>query len=225
MDCQTDLTVQDEIHRISVAESERNGLSKLLAEVKKNCTKTRQTSKGSSVKYLEPKLVQLQLLAEDSVKATVPWTRTVSWIAVPYFSLQTYAGLLSATTSSDFPTQTLLQAQYSRITPERDKQQVVCQGDYSKEFECFHIAQVWCVVLDNLLITCGTMSQDKLGQDLISIVSEPFRDTTGNGGLEKIFVAYSEAVLWSLPLSECQTWFVSAITGFNNGHIPPNTPD
>jgi hypothetical protein len=71
------------------------------------------------------------------------------WICLPYFALQKYSGLLSGTSPSSFPIQTLLQAQYARNTQQRDMLQAVCQSGNAPSGQCFHIAQLWCLVLGN----------------------------------------------------------------------------
>ncbi len=60
-----------------------------------------------------------------------------------------------------------------------------------------------------LLITCGTMDERDLQGDLIKIPKEqPPQEPLNSAGYARIFVWFSEAVLWAFPLSECQTWFV-----------------
>lgn len=71
------------------------------------------------------------------------------WVCVPYFSLQQYAGLGNGSSKSVFPNMTLLQDQYSRSTRQRDMEQAVCQLDIAEKGECFHISQLWSVVLGN----------------------------------------------------------------------------
>lgn len=134
-----------------LSQSQRNGLTKLLAEVKKNCIKTKQTSKGNHVKYMEPRFIQVPIKPEaSSATSSQKQARNVSWFSIPYFSLEQYSGLLSARDPTNFPPLTLLQAQYSRTAPQRDMDQVVCQLDKesANDGKCFHIAQLWCIVVD-----------------------------------------------------------------------------
>lgn len=65
--------------------------------------------------------------------------------------------------ASGFPAQTLLQAQFARVGRERDMQQAVCGGRGVPAGHCFHVAQLWCVVLDNcrffdVFISCPFLS-------------------------------------------------------------------
>lgn len=163
---------------------------------------------------MEPRYFQLPLPSEDSAKGQSSRRRAITWICIPYFSLERYAGLGSATLASQYPNQTLLQAQYSRVNRERDMQQAVCQlGGNLAPGSCFHISQLWCIVIDkSFLITCGSMSETALRGELITIVNEPARSGRGsNNGAARILVSYGEAVLWAIPVLECETWFVCAV--------------
>lgn len=142
---------QVEISRISgLSELEKKAISRLRADVKRNCVKTRTNPKGAKVGYLEPKCIEVSL---KSLKHETPTTETVSgsarWIYIPYFSLEQYSGLLAATSSSLFPAQTLLQFQYSRNTAARDMEQAVVQLGNAERGECFHISQLWCLIIGN----------------------------------------------------------------------------
>lgn len=75
-------------------------------------------------------------------------SRTAAWVCLPYFSLENYSGLLSAENSAEFPVQTLLQGQFSKTARERDMQQAVCQIGRRGSGRCFHIAQLWCLIID-----------------------------------------------------------------------------
>lgn len=126
-------------------DSERRRLNELLSKVKKYSIKSTPTSKGSSVKHMEPGYAK----STDPDTADRRSAKTAIWLCCPYFSLQKYAGPLSAATPGSFPTRTLLQEQYSGVSAERDMQQAVCQTGHVPPDMCFHVAQLWCIVLDN----------------------------------------------------------------------------
>ncbi|KAF3055618.1 hypothetical protein GL218_06953 [Daldinia childiae] len=193
-----------EIARIpAITDSERNGFAKLLAEVKKSSVKVRPTAKGNNVRHMDPKPIRVTIPPDGRTKGQT--SRFVTWLCVPYFSLEKYSGLLSASTVSSFPIETLLQSEYARTTQERDMQQAVCKNGEVPDGHCFHIAQLWCIVLDNtLLITCGRMPSSTLRGDIIRIANEPLKDSNSKG--KKIYVSYYDTVLWELPLESCSTW-------------------
>ncbi|KAI1774117.1 hypothetical protein F4818DRAFT_420890 [Hypoxylon cercidicola] len=194
-----------EISRIpAISDSERNGFAKLLTEVKRSSVKVRPTSNGNNVRHMDPRPVRVTIPPDGRTKGQI--SRSLTWLCVPYFSLEKYSGLLSASTASSFPIETLLQSEYARTTKERDMQQAVSRNGEAPEGFCFHIAQVWCIVLDNsLLITCGRMSGTTLRGDLVRIVNEPLKEPSGRG--KTIYVTYYDSVLWQLPLETCLTWF------------------
>ncbi|KAI0843060.1 hypothetical protein F5Y06DRAFT_292046 [Hypoxylon sp. FL0890] len=220
-----------EISRIpAITDAERNGFAKLLAEVKKTSVKIRPTSKGNTVRHMDPKPLRVTIPPDGRTKGQT--SRSLIWLCVPYFSLEKYSGLLSASTASSFPIETLLQSEYARTTQERDMQQAVCQNGEVPEGYCFHIAQLWCIVLDNsLLITCGRMSSSALRGDLVRIVNEPLKEPIGK--VKTVYVSYYDTVLWALPLESCVTWFdfsvhfrdfwPQAIRVFHRGHVITET--
>ncbi|KAI5867033.1 hypothetical protein GGS23DRAFT_301604 [Durotheca rogersii] len=188
----------------AITDSERNGFARLLSGVKKSCVKSRPTSKGSSARHMDPRQICMMIPPDGRSKNQAP--NSFTWLCIPYFSLEKYSGLLSASTASSFPIETLLQSEYSRTTREREMQQVVCQNGEAPSGTCFHIAQLWCIVLNNsLLITCGRMSASTLRSDLVRVVTVPPKEPQGRW--KTIYVKYSDAVLWAFPLEACSTWF------------------
>ncbi|KAI8965869.1 hypothetical protein F5Y11DRAFT_258925 [Daldinia sp. FL1419] len=197
--------LSSEIARIpGVTDSERNGFAKLLTEVKKTSVKVRPTAKGNNVRHMDPKPIRVTIPPDGRTKDQT--SRFVTWLCVPYFSLEKYSGLLSASTTTSFPIETLLQSEYARTTQERDMQQAVCKNGEVPEGTCFHIVQLWCIVLDNtLLITCGRMPGSALREDIVRIANEPLKEPTSKG--KKIYVSYYDTVLWEFPLESCLMWF------------------
>jgi hypothetical protein len=59
-----------------------------------------------------------------------------------------------------------------------------------------------------LLITCGTMTEPVLRADTVDLVTTPSMNTSGSAS-SFIFVYYTEAVTYALPLDQCRSWFVS----------------
>ncbi|KJK78621.1 hypothetical protein H634G_05996 [Metarhizium anisopliae BRIP 53293] len=189
--------------QIHFPELERSAMAKLRADVKKHCIKTRQNPKGARVGYMEPRYLEVPLKSfTKQLSGQEKPTGSARWICLPYFSLQKYSGLLAGSSTSMFPSQTLLQAQYSRTTEQRDMLQAVCQVAPTKTNDCFHIAQLW-----SLLVTCGTMSELDLRGELVDVRSQPSPEAAGSTP-GRILVKYGNAVTWSFPAVECSTWFM-----------------
>lgn len=137
--------------QVHFSELERTAIAKLRADVKKHAVKSRQNPKGSKVGYMEPRCFEVPLKSVQKKQLRTPDTPLGSarWICMPYFTLKQYSGLLSASNLASFPPQTLLQSQYSRTTQQRDMQQAVCKLGSVPRGQCFHIAQLWSLVIDN----------------------------------------------------------------------------
>ncbi|KAM0196791.1 hypothetical protein ACHAPI_005672 [Fusarium lateritium] len=198
-----------EISRISdLTELEKKAITRLRGDVKKTCVKSRTNPNGAKVGYLDPKCIEVPLKSLQRESATADTTTgSARWICIPYFSLEQYSGLLAATSMSLFPAQTLLQVQYSRNTTARDMEQAVVQLGNAERGECFHISQLWCLVIDNsLIVTCGTVTREDLFGQALEIKEHPSRvlATERKGS---ILVAYGDSVVWSLAAEECRTWF------------------
>ncbi len=137
----------DEVKRDpELTDDDRNNVVKLLVEVRKN-SKSKQKADGSYVKYMPPRKLQSPLPSDDSAKSQATYRRWITWLCIPYFSLEEYSGLLSSKNSAAYPNQTLWQAQYSGNPQERDMKQIVCQINKGSK-SCFHISQLWAIVLD-----------------------------------------------------------------------------
>ncbi|RFU72016.1 mg2+ transporter [Trichoderma arundinaceum] len=187
---------------IHLSEAERRAVANLRAEVKRQCVKTRYSPQGAKVGYMEPRCIQTPI--QPTNKKTSDGPHTACWICIPYFSLHQYSESPSASNTALFPAQTLLQSQYSRSSQQRDMDQAVCQLGQVQRGECFHISQMWCLIVgNNALVTCGTMSQPDLQGATVKVNTEPSQV----GGSGKILVSYGGAVMWSLTTKECLTWF------------------
>ncbi|CCT63521.1 uncharacterized protein FFUJ_01259 [Fusarium fujikuroi IMI 58289] len=197
------------ISRISgLTKLEKKAVTRLRADVKKSCVKSRTNSKGAKVGYLDPKYVEVPLKPlKTEAMSSSSVSGSARWICIPFFSLEQYSGLLAGTSTSLFPAQTLLQIQYSRNTVARDMEQAVVQLGIAERGECFHVSQLWCLVIDNsLIVTCGTMTRDDLLGQGLEITERPSRAVVNecNG---RILVAYGDSFVWSFDADECQTWF------------------
>ncbi|GAB1317897.1 Mg2+ transporter [Madurella fahalii] len=188
--------------------AEQKGIRDLLAGVKQKFVKAVPTSTGQNVRHMEPACIQRVLPFDGTLKNQSFTRRTVTWICLPYFTLEKYSGLLGAGgNTSAFPVETLLQAKFSRATRERDMQQVVCQNKNTPPGLCFHVAQIWCLVVDNaLLFTYCQMAEDVLRGESIRMSVKSPQELSNFGSKALITVSFKNSVMWSLPVDECQTW-------------------
>ncbi|KAF2836198.1 hypothetical protein M501DRAFT_255269 [Patellaria atrata CBS 101060] len=99
------------------------------------------------------------------------------------------------------PKRTLLQTRYPSARRERDMQQAVCKLPSTPKDHCFHVNQIWSLVLeDDLLITCAILPVHDLQRDSLKIVYDsPISNF--------IQVCVDSGRVYCIPLNECQTWF------------------
>ncbi|KAK4077895.1 uncharacterized protein Triagg1_3589 [Trichoderma aggressivum f. europaeum] len=129
-------------------DAERKAVVNLQAEVKRQCVKTRYNPQGAKVGYMEPRCIQTSI--QSSNKKPSEDSHAANWICIPYFHLQQYSAAPSTSNTALFPAQTLLQSQYSRSGQQRDMDQAVCQIGQVPRGECFHISQLWCLIVGNI---------------------------------------------------------------------------
>ncbi|KAG9229285.1 hypothetical protein BJ875DRAFT_202844 [Amylocarpus encephaloides] len=196
---------------------QKAGITRLFKRIRKNCDKPIHTSNGSNVRFMAPTILSTPIGPEPrEQREKSQGERSIIWMCLPYFLLQKYAGVNSGLPPASHPVRTLLQTHSSFAQKKRDMQQAVCKLPGSRQEHCFHIAQVWCLVVDeSFLVTCSRNSISFLMGKYISISTERSspdvsrtrrRPRSRTRSLAHLLV-YSGDSLWSFPLDECQTWF------------------
>ncbi|KAK1758176.1 hypothetical protein QBC47DRAFT_410891 [Echria macrotheca] len=189
---------------------DKKGIRDLLTRVRRKFVKTVQTADGRSVRHMEPACIQQVLPQDNSLKGSGPARRTLTWICLPYITLEKYSGLQGAAENpSAFPIETLLQAKFSRTGRERDMLQAVCQSKDTPGGLCYHVAQIWCLIVGNsILFTYSRMTEENLRGDSIDLVAESttIEKSPDTRPAAVIAVCYRHTVLWSIPVDQCQTW-------------------
>ncbi|TGO45808.1 hypothetical protein BOTNAR_0637g00020 [Botryotinia narcissicola] len=182
-------------------EGERLGISRILDLVRRRYHKTLQVSSRTKVGHIVPRLLQESL--RDETPSTTFKPRKLTWLCLPYFSLQKYTS--SNLKSSSHPPRTLLQTRQSMTPKERDLNQALCHLPDTPAGSCFHIGQAWFLILDDSsIISCAGLSTAQMTKDSISM--SPFRSDTSNCPMHTLLVSDSGSTLWSFPIGECTTW-------------------
>ncbi|CZR67669.1 uncharacterized protein PAC_17568 [Phialocephala subalpina] len=210
----------------SLTDSQNSGISKILTRVRRKfgsstplfmssgrdtnypTDKPMQARSGTKVRFMVPGVLQGPLLKDP--RDNLSRSGTVTWICLPYFCLQKYSGSISGLPASSHPMKTLLQARFSLTRKERDMQQAACHLLGTPQDHCFHIAQIWCLILDDdLLITCARTPIPSLTGKSISLSPAPKYQQLSRirRSLSKHLLVSCDKLLWSFPLEECQTWF------------------
>ncbi|KAL2127170.1 hypothetical protein VTI74DRAFT_11210 [Chaetomium olivicolor] len=195
-----------------LSNAEIDALQTMVANIKRDNVKTIQAADGRYVRYLEPKFRQDSLASGSQALAS----QTVTWICLPYFSLEAYSGFLGSNNPRAFPMPTLLQARYSRTTRNRDMEQAVCQQSGAPKGLCFHVAQLWCLILNNsLLLTYGRITEGALCQGILTRAVKSILDPPGTAANKTLAVRYRQDIMWSIPIQACQTW-LAFVSHFRN---------
>jgi hypothetical protein len=130
-----------------LTDAERNGISRLLTRVRKRYDKPVQTSRHMKARFMVPSFLQETIASDVRPKASTK--KTVTWLCLPYFCLEKYSEPLPSSGPSSYPMRTLLQARFSMVEKQRDMQQAIRHLDGIPLDHCFHIAQMWCLVIED----------------------------------------------------------------------------
>ncbi|KAL2021387.1 hypothetical protein VTK56DRAFT_7252 [Thermocarpiscus australiensis] len=187
---------------------ERKSIAKILSRLKRSGLRPVQLSSGQAAQRMKPMFIWDHLEPDTQYKGI--GRRTILWICLPYFSLEPYSGLRTEPgSSSAVPAQALLQSQFPHVTRRREMKQVISRDRNNRQKGlCLHVAQLWCLVLDNsLLITYSGAPDAALCGDFVTKTIAPLDALVGTAEKRKISVYFGGCVMWSIPLDECQTWF------------------
>ncbi|KAH8654579.1 hypothetical protein BGZ60DRAFT_532947 [Tricladium varicosporioides] len=189
----------------SLTDSQRHGISRIFTQLRRKYDKPMQTPNGAKARFMVPGVVQEPLLRNSDDKTSR--AETVTWTCLPYFSLQKYTDIPTGLHAASHPVRTLLQARFSLTREERDMQQAVCQLGGTPRYHCFHIAQLWCILVDdNLVITCTSKPALSLTEGSISFEVPPKPREKAKHHTGHIIVR-DRNLLWSFPREKCESWF------------------
>ncbi|KAF1986219.1 hypothetical protein K402DRAFT_421430 [Aulographum hederae CBS 113979] len=129
------------------------------------------------------------------------------FLMLPYFCLDRYTPPNLPANSNHHPTIGLVQALISSANRERELQQAVTALPDTPKGHCFHIAQLWCLVLeDGLIVTCSQLDLAELRDSTVNFNPRPDPPTN----TEPYIIITDNNRTWSLPTEGCKTWFTFA---------------
>ncbi|PGH07592.1 hypothetical protein AJ80_07981 [Polytolypa hystricis UAMH7299] len=183
--------------------TEKTDVRRLLERIRKKFE--RPLPQGLNGRYMEPNLAQ-DVYYEDGDSKNCK-SRRVLAMCIPFFSLEEYKARKLPDKSSGHPLRSLLQSRYSSIGKERDMQQVVCKLGSAPKGHCFHVSQMWCLVVgDHLFLTCARMPDGTLSKESVRFVpAQP----PGDPSQEKprLLVTDNARHVWVLDPEKCKSWF------------------
>ncbi|CRG89948.1 Dual oxidase 2 [Talaromyces islandicus] len=203
---------QDRVDQVqNLTATQRQAVSKLLRKVKNKYDSSLQVATHPTIRVMQPGfLTGVEWPADEQTsmqRTNRAMATNVAWICFPYFSLDQYQGLFSNPKKGAHPMHTLLQTRSSMTSMKREIKQAVCQVGDNTDKLCFHVGQLWCVVIDDsFLVTCGRMPFTTLKGEAVSLNSAPIPGPDLSDS-PRILVAYGESVLWIFKAEECPTWF------------------
>src|SRR6266576_332780 len=127
-------------------ESQKIDLPANFNRIRKQFEKPWRPPQGTNGRYMEPFFFQETVSSNSKSKSRC--TRTITVISLPYFSLEKYAYQKVGDKSTSHPVRTLLQSHTPLVERERDINQVASKLPNVPEEFCFHVPQLWCLVID-----------------------------------------------------------------------------
>lgn len=178
-------------------------------------------------KYLEPNLTDHVLLSNDAGLRQgheIRKDRSAILLCMPYFCVAPYFSEYPSYIPNFHPMRTLLQSSFISTPRKRGLQQAICNLENPNNGHCFHVPQIWCLILGggrccsclhvyinqltllDLLITCTHLPTASVKRGLGGIKILP---ASGANESPRIRVSHGGTGIWLLPVTDCMTWLVS----------------
>jgi hypothetical protein len=129
-----------------ISSRDRKMIKQGLSTVRMKYERPIWTQDAAMARYLDP-FIFYEFSQPSS--STPGLGRKVTIVCFPYFLLDEPSRQIELLSHSNHPPLTLLQTLSSSIALERDMQQVVCGSPLGQKTRCFHVSQLWGVVLDD----------------------------------------------------------------------------
>lgn len=163
-----------------LGEDARQDVVTLLQDVRDKYEKSLRLPQGVRGKYLEPNVTDHPFLSKDTGPGQGQKTeddRNAILLSIPYFCMAPYVTEYPSHIPNLHPMRTLLQSSYTSTPKERDLQQAVCNLGYPKQGHCFHVPQIWCLILGDG--ACRLCSQDLGKADAARLIDHLHPLTSG----------------------------------------------
>lgn len=127
---------------------------------------------------------------------------SASFAAYPFFSLERLAENRSSTpNAAHHPSRPLLQTYTRTVNDKRELSQVITTRSSTPKGQALHISSVWCLIVNNMIITCSSLSLDELRKDFSSIPNEPHSSSA-----RTVCVKAGNTRSWSFSTDELTSW-------------------
>lgn len=101
-------------------------------------------------KYMEANMTDHPVLSSDANFGQAQETtkdRTATLLCMPYFFVAPYVTEYPSNVPNFHPMRTLLQSSFISTPKKRDLQQAICNLENPEKGHCFHVPQIWCLIL------------------------------------------------------------------------------
>ena len=208
-------------------EDQVQGVSYFLQGIRKNMERTipsQHSQHGAVGKFMKPGMINKTGKTDDrGVK------RSFAFFCIPYFQLSPYSTAGATTNPRLHPMRTLLQLKYASTTKQRDFEQAVCSLAGTPPDTVFHVPHLWCLIINNsksrnknlcilgliyhvtgfMLTSASGLSAHKLCGDRVKLTANIPTQPPTNLRFPQSIQVIIENRLYVLPLSQCDSWFVS----------------
>ena len=134
-------------------EDEKSDTARLLESVKETREMPIVTPSGTGGRYMQPHVSNIAGNTGRIKKLKHGDERKVLLICIPYFHLAPYYQTSSLVIPSAHPMRSLIQSSYEQIPKHRDLKQAVCNVAQSRKGSCYHVPQIWCLVINRSTAT------------------------------------------------------------------------
>ena len=140
-------------------EDDKTTLKNLLLKTCEDFEKPISTLQGQGGHFRLPSFIES---IKKINKQDLPKKKKIRLLCIPYFSLEKYTSRELPSGSSGYPVRSLLQLSYPFDSRERDMQQATALAGTSSEGCCFHVPQLWSLVIENSAFLFVSLQMDHL---------------------------------------------------------------
>ena len=138
---------QSYVARLKVLdEGEKSDVIALLEQVKALHEIPAMTPKGVQGMEMEANVAEGTISRKGGGKGK---KQRLLLVCIPYLYLTSYSPEIPSNSTHLHPLKSLLQSKYSGVSKQRDLRQVVCELRLPQKGHCFHIPQLWCLVISD----------------------------------------------------------------------------
>lgn len=120
----------------------------------------------------------------------------------PFFSLEMLSNNNALSpNAAHHPARPLLQTYTRTVNNKRELSQVVTTRSSTPNGHSLHVSSVWCLIVNDKIITCSSISLEGLRQDFSSVVTQAHATSS-----KAVNVTIGNVRSWSFPVDKLRSW-------------------